>query len=78
MGCPIKFDKVKVSIGHIGGPQDIFSKNDNIIFLSITQLKPSVLFVGHRQTVQKKIQTPHNAASDQGLHCLLTENSIRI
>ena len=31
--------------------------------------KPRVLFVGHRQTVQ-------NAASDQGLHCLLTEYSI--
>ena len=27
----------------------------------------------HRQTEQTPDQMPHNAASDQGLHCLLTE-----
>ena len=35
--------------------------------------KPSVLFVGHRQTVQTQ-----SAASDQDLHCLLTECSVKI
>ena len=35
--------------------------------------KPSVLFVGRRQTVETQTQ---NAASDQGRHCLLTESSI--
>ena len=36
--------------------------------------KPSVLFVGHRQTVNSADpdQTPQNVASDQGLHYLLT------
>ena len=37
-------------------------------FIKPYMYKPSVPFVGHRQ----------NAASDQGLHCLLTEYSIRI
>ena len=37
----------------------------------ITHIKPSILFVGHRQTMQ-------NVASDQGLHYLLTECSIKI
>ena len=38
---------------------------------------PSILFVGHRQT-SKLVdlnQTPQNAVSDHGLHCLLTECS---
>ena len=38
--------------------------------------KPSVFFVGNRQTVQTQIM--HHVASDQGLHCLLTEYSIEI
>ena len=33
---------------------------------------------GNRQTVQiQPDQTPHNVASDQGLHCLLTGFSIK-
>ena len=43
----------------------------------LTHNKPSVLFVGHRQTVQPD-QTPQNAASDQVLHCLRTEVSFQI
>ena len=35
--------------------------------------EPSVLFVGRRQTVETQ-----NAASDQSLHCMLTEGSIEI
>ena len=34
-------------------------------------IKPSVHFVGHRQIVQIQIRRRRNAASDQGLHCLL-------
>ena len=33
--------------------------------------KPSVLFVGQANSADPD-QMPHNAASDQGLHCLLT------
>ena len=44
--------------------------------LLINPYKPSYLFVGHRQTSAKPDQTPQNAASDQGLHCLLTEYSV--
>ena len=40
--------------------------------------KPSVLFVGHRQTVQIQVRRRKNAASDQVLYCLLTECSIKI
>ena len=39
--------------------------------------KPRVLFMGHRQTAQPD-QTPQNAASDQVLHCLVTEVSLKI
>ena len=42
--------------------------------------KPSVPFLGHRQTVQSQIRhrkTWRLIASDQGLHCLLTGISIR-
>ena len=42
----------------------------------INPYKPSFLFVGHRQTVQTQIR--HSAASDQGLHCLLTEYSFKM
>ena len=38
---------------------------------TLNPFKPSVLFVGHRQTVQ-------NQASDQVVHCLLAECSIKI
>ena len=38
--------------------------------------KSNVLFVGHRQTVQTQIR--YSAASDQGLHCWLTECSIKV
>ena len=45
---------------------------------TINTCKPSILFVGHRQTVSENPdQMPQNAASDQGLHCLLTWYSIR-
>ena len=44
----------------------------------INPCKPSVFFVGQRQTVQKPDQTLQNAASYQVLHCLLTKVSIRI
>ena len=37
-------------------------------FAVFNPYKPSVLFVGHRQTLQK-------VASDQGLHCFLAECS---
>ena len=44
----------------------------------INPYKPSILFVGHWQTVQKPDQTPQYAASDQVLHCLLIEVSFKI
>ena len=37
---------------------------------------PGNLYKGHRQTAQTQIRC-HNVASDQGLHCLLTEFSIK-
>ena len=43
----------------------------NILF---NPYKPSVLFVGCKQTAQTQIRRRvQNAASYQGLHCLLTE-----
>ena len=39
---------------------------------------PSVLFVGHWQTVQNQTRRRVIAASDQVLHCLLTECSIKM
>ena len=39
--------------------------------LTFNPYKPSVLFVGHEQTVQNQI-------SDQVFHCLLTEMSFKI
>ena len=38
---------------------------------------PSVLFVGHKQILDPD-KTLQNAAFDQDLHYLLTENSIKI
>ena len=49
-----------------------------IFQLILNPYKPSILFVGHRQTVQTQDQMQHSAASDQGLHCLLTDCSIKI
>ena len=41
--------------------------------LRVNPCKPSVLFVGHRQTMQTQLaQRIQNAASDPGLHFLLT------
>ena len=37
--------------------------------------KPSVIFVGHIANSACPYQTPQNAASDLGLHCLLTKSS---
>ena len=41
-------------------------------------LKLSVLFCETSANSADPDQTPQNATSDQGLHCLLTEYSIRI
>ena len=47
--------------------------------LVILLYKPSVLFVGHNYAnSDDPNQTPQNAASDQGLHCLLTKWYIKI
>ena len=37
---------------------------------NVNQYNPSVIFMGHRKTVQ--IQIRHRIVSDQELHCLLT------
>ena len=45
----------------------------------VNPFKPSILFVGHRQTVQAQIRRHrmcHSVTSDQDLHCLLAEYSI--
>ena len=44
---------------------------------SFNPYKPSILFVGYANSADPD-QTPQSAASDQGLHCLLTECSIKI
>ena len=44
----------------------------------LTHVSLAVLFVGYRQNSTYPDQTTQNAASDQGLHCLLTEYSIKI
>ena len=44
----------------------------------VNAYKPSVLFVGHRQNSADPDQMPQNVVSDQGLHSLLTERSIKI
>ena len=45
----------------------------------VNPYKPIVLFVDiGKPNRADPDQTPHNAASDQGVHCLLTECSIRI
>ena len=55
----------------------------SMIDLQFNPFKPSVLFMGLWQTVnnqnsEQPDQAPQNAASDQVLHCLLTECSIEI
>ena len=55
----------------------------SMIDLQLHPFKPSVLFMGLWQTVtnqnsEQPDKTPQNAASDQVLHCLLTECSIEI
>ena len=53
------------------GLENINKLRLNILF---NPYKPSVLFVGRRQTAQTQIRRRvQNAASYQGLHCLLTE-----
>ena len=42
----------------------------------VNSYKPNVAFVGHRKTVH--IQIRRDRPSVQGLHCLLTEYSIKI
>ena len=43
----------------------------------VNPYKPSIIFVGHMQTVHSRIRC-HKMWSNQGLHCLLTECSIKI
>ena len=53
-------------------------KKPNVATLCGYYLNPyysSVIFMGHLQNSVKPDQTPHNAASDPGLHCLLTDCS---
>ena len=52
----------------------IAALNNRVQEDTVNPYKPSVLFVGHRQTVQIR----HSVVSHQGLHCLLTESSIII
>ena len=49
-----------------------------MLYLKNNPYKASGLIVGQMQTVETgdSDQTQQNAASDQRLHCLLTENSI--
>ena len=44
----------------------------------VNPYKPSVLFVEIKANSGDRDQTPQKTASDQGLHCLLTECSIEI
>ena len=44
----------------------------------LNRYKPSILFVGHNANSANQDQTPHSAASGQGLHYLITEFSIEI
>ena len=44
----------------------------------INYISLASFFVGHRHISAKPDQTPQNAASDQVLHCLLTEVSFKI
>ena len=46
--------------------------------LLLNLYKPRVLFCGTYVNSGDPAQMPQNAASDQGLHCLLTECSITI
>ena len=44
----------------------------------VNPCKPSVRFVRHRQNSAKPDQMPQHAASDQVLHCLLTEFLLKL
>ena len=44
----------------------------------INPYQPSAFFVGHKQNSADPGQMLQNAASDEGLRCLLTECSVRI
>ena len=43
-----------------------------MLAISINPYKPGVPFVGHKTNSADPDQTPQNAVSDQGLHCLRT------
>ena len=49
-------------------------------YMALNPYKPSILFVGQRQTMQIQIRCHRmrHQLSDQGLHCLLTEFFIKI
>ena len=49
----------------------------DLCLINFNPFKPNTLFVGHRQTVHIQIRHCKNVASDQGLHCMLTEFSIK-
>ena len=58
-----------------------YTKLEQICFyegVHINPYKPDVLFCGTKANRADPDQTPLNAASDKGLHCLLTECSIKI
>ena len=54
-------------------------KEETIARKGFNPYKPSVLFVGHyKANSADPDQMPQNVASDQGLHCFLTECFIKI
>ena len=57
-------------------PQKMEKKKIEIVAFIKNPYKPSALCVGHGQNGTDPDQAPHNAASDLGLHGLLTERSI--
>ena len=62
--CSLVFNQTTVCmVGFVKGSQKTIGLNP---------YKPSVFFCG-TDTSADPAQTPQNAASDQGLHCLLTE-----
>ena len=50
----------------------------NFVYVLFNPYKPSVKFCGTKENNADPDQTPQNEVSDEGLHCLLTESSIRI
>ena len=60
----------------LGNHKDIVFRNTGPDLL-VNSFKPSVLFCGTSANSGKADQTPKNAASDQGFHCLLTEVSFK-